>query len=154
MRIALCAAVAVLLLGCAGCGLSDPVRPPAGVRLDDGVLMVLIQECGEIVQAARVIPIESASESPPVWSASGFLGNGEAMRFDAGAWTMSSGKCSAPEPIGAEVQTSQGIFWVEFSGESDWTAASDLPPEIYLVHGKRMSSADYQTLAESVAPCG
>lgn len=67
-----------------GCTLpSQPVDPPIGLRVDDGVVSAIVPSCpGEMVSGIEVLPRDPDREAPEAWS-------GEGLRVDQGG-----GDCS------------------------------------------------------------
>lgn len=139
----------------AGCGVfpSDPSVPPLALRVDGGVISVLIPHCGdEKVVAAAVYDAASGSPDPAVWSATGYTSEGGAeVRLDAASWRVSSGSYEDVHDVAIDVQT-DGIRYGGSATSVDLDAARDLPDGIFFLNGAKVDAAGYQS-AMTHFPC-
>jgi len=138
--------VLVVVFSLSGCVFapSDPKTAPIGVRMDDGVVSILIPEClGGSAGSAYVYDLEAESPDVKLWQASGFIGepNGP-ISFSSSSWSSVSGSYESLESFGVMVVTE--------SGEYGWglypeylSSARGLPSGEYLMSGEAVRPAEY-----------
>ncbi|NTW39414.1 MAG: hypothetical protein HGA44_05925 [Cellulomonadaceae bacterium] len=140
-----------------GCGYlpSDPESPPVGIRLDDGVLSVVVPRCADdAVLSAAVWARSEASSPPPRWTGSGFRGDQDRGIALAGTdWATTDGEYSTLDAYDVEVETENTIYGMAFEEPRTLDEISSLPDGSFDVNGAVMTSADYFAMVGDEFAC-
>lgn len=145
---------AVVLGGCGGLP-SDPERPPMGIRLDDGVLSVLVAGCpDDAILSAEVSATSETSFPPPSWTASGFRGEQDrGIALAETDWATTDGEYSALDAYDVEVETERATYGTVFEEPRTRDEISSLPRGSFDVNGETMTAAEYLTMVGEEFPC-
>lgn len=147
--------VASCLVVLAGCGFapSDPKQAPLALRVDDGVITVIVPECGDDrVVAASVYDYNSSSLGDPTWRSEEFVGvRDEGIALGSSDWVKVAGSYSGLASIGIEIKSDRRTYGGSATAE-DLTKASGLPNGQFFLNGKIVEFANYQD-AVSRYPC-
>jgi hypothetical protein len=142
----------------AGCGIlpTEPVLPPVGVRLDNGVLSVIVPICpNDSVRSASVsrMAAESIPSDAP-WSATGFTGDqSRGIALGPQDWSSISGDYSGWTWFGVEVRTDGHSYGGGFEMPEGLGKLQSLPSGSFYVDGKIVKAADYQASVARDFPC-
>lgn len=151
VRVAIVAALALAVACCAGCVPSDPGDAPAGLRIDDGTVTVLIQQCpGQRVVGARVYPFAT---EPVSWSGTGFRGEGPEVKLSDDLWRETVGTYAEDSVISVSVDTSGLRYSAAIASQEERALASGLPSGQYEVDSQIMTEGEYRDYAREHRAC-
>ena len=142
-----------LLSGCVFAP-SDPVLPDVGMRLDGGVLTVIVPLCpdDEIVSAA--VSARSESVSPPSWTARDFRGEPEnGIELSGEDWGEVVGDYSSLDALDITIETEQTSFGTVIQPPDTLDEFRSLPAGAYDVEGEVLTAEEFLTTARDDSPC-
>lgn len=145
-------AVAAALLG--GCVPSDPERPPMGLRLDNGVLSVLVPECASSDPiSAEVRPVSGSTFPPAIWESSGFRGDvTKGIALSSDDWSSVSGSYVSVYPFDVTVRLRGRALGAAYENRP-LSDLEGLAPDTYRVDGVVTTSATYLAQVAKKFPC-
>ncbi|MFF2622102.1 hypothetical protein [Oerskovia jenensis] len=147
-------ALVVLPMFVVGC-VSTPSRSPVaiGVRMDDGVVRVILPNCpGETFAEAIVTPIDADEELPQAWSAVGLEVDSDGpVELSRSDWTSVAGSYDGLTWFGVELRGSKRLAGTVID---ELQEIQSLPEGIFHVDGQwNMTLAEYREHLQESAPC-
>jgi hypothetical protein len=144
LRVAAVCSVAALMT--AGCIVSDPELPSVGVRVDAGVIVLLVPACpGEHVRSVVIRKVLTDRDGPQVWSGTGFVGNAaKGIALDGRDWSVVHGSYRSVPWVDFEVEVAGGRSYGTVADAAFRRRASSLPPGTFLVDDAVMTPKEYQ----------
>lgn len=144
--------LAIALGGCVPLLPSDPVRPPAGVREDDGVLSVIVRLCpNDEPLGAKVVSFESNPDLEPAWAATGYLGGtSDIFPLDSEHWQEVEGSYQGLDSFSVSIDMGDRF---EGTGIQDDGSYRNLGPGEFSVGGEVMTAVEFRRLVAAEFPC-
>ena len=144
-----------LLPALAGCVLpGDPVGPPGGVRVDDGVVSAVVRFC----EGDEVVGVEAwdARRSEVVWSATGYVRPYDGVLVLApDHWASASGATTLPvADLDVEVQLTDRTESAVVSAHATADDLEGLPVDSFNVRGEVRTLGEFQEIIERDYGCG
>lgn len=143
LRMVLAVALLLVLSGCSRLAPSDPPLADAGIRLDGGVLSVVVPSCAQAVEHVELSTSPQAPNPRLLWSGKISGGSGKLVPLKE-----ASGHFSPSEELQLEVFTSNQMFVANWPGSSSTAFPKD-PGEV-MVQDRSVALAAF---AADVAAC-
>ncbi|WP_286217393.1 hypothetical protein [Paraoerskovia sediminicola] len=140
------------MLMVAGCGFfpSDPIPPSVAIRIDDGIVSVVLPCSPSDIELAEVY-IPTPNVSDPVWVARGYLNSPtRIVSFDPNLWATVVGKYDVESEFGVSIVSTDYVNETEISNPS---LAEHLPQGDYWVEGSVMSLDAFLALPSVTEAC-
>lgn len=152
------ATVAILLaVGVTGACVpwSDPAGPPIGMRMDGGVIRVLVPDCARWRPVSAEITPDSASTfPPPVWSASGFLGSTTVpIELGPASWQSTQGSYSGLSTFSIDIQTQTITLGAGLWSTDEVSHLRNLPSGQFWDGSKQVTAQQYRQEVAKDFPC-
>ena len=135
VRLLSLATIAVLLLSSCALLPSDPVPAPIGLRMDGGVISFILPTCAtNLPISVEVAPAPQGTFSPPVWTASGFLGKPRSpISLSSADWSSIRGDYSKLTKFSISVHLDRVDWSTIFDRPHGLADLQNLPPDVYWV---------------------
>ncbi|WP_019136133.1 hypothetical protein [Cellulomonas massiliensis] len=130
------------LLATSACLPTQPEGRSVGVRLDDGVITMLVPLCaGEVVEAVEVRAVTPEDRPAADWRASGDLAGGNVLTLSSEGWRETRGSYEHLGAISIDVATDRGYLGTVIDDLDEFRG---LPDDTYVVDGQRQRSDEVE----------